>query len=63
MNRMAVGDHRAGAESQFLTNRRNRRENQQALDVSIVFAFHAVGFKDQMVSDPNRVKAIGLGLF
>ncbi len=31
--------------------------------MGIVFAFHAVGFEDQMVPHPNRVEAIGLGLF
>ena len=63
VNRTAVRDHRAGAESQLLTNRRNGGKNQQALYMSIIFAFHAVRFKDQMVSHPNRVKAISLGLF
>ena len=63
MNRMAMGDHRAGAERQFLTNRGHRREDQQAFDVGVVFTFHAVGLENQVVSDPNRVEAISLGFF
>src|SRR3990170_8625954 len=63
MNRMAVGDHRAGAKNQFLAYRRDRREYQQTLDVGIIFAFHAVRFENQVLSDPDRVEPIGLGFF
>jgi hypothetical protein len=62
MNRMSVRDHRTGAESQFFADRGDSRENQQPLDVGIVFALHSVRFEDQMVPDPNRVKSISLGL-
>jgi hypothetical protein len=60
---MAVRDHRAGAKNQFLAYRRDRREDQQTLDVGIIFTFHAVRFENQVVSDPNRVEPIGLGFF
>jgi hypothetical protein len=60
---MAMGDHGAGAEYQFLTYGRNRREDQQSLDVSIVFAFHPMRLEDQMISHPDGIEAIGFGLF
>src|SRR5205807_3854704 len=63
MNRMAVGDHCAGAESQFFTDRRDRREYEQPLYVGIVFALHSVRFENQMVPDPYRIKTIGFRLF
>jgi hypothetical protein len=63
MNRMAVGNYRAGAQGELLADRGNRRQNQQTFDMRIVFAFHAVRLEDQVVAHPNRIEAVGLGLF
>ena len=46
----------------LFANRGYCRENQQALYMGVVFTFHAMGFENQVISDPNRVKSVSLGL-
>src|SRR5262245_22073210 len=61
MDWMAMADDHGRTQLHSFSYRRDRRQQQQAFDVSIVCAFDRVGPKDQMVPNPQRVKAIGFG--